>query len=159
MNQVFTGTVIRLKNPKTATVELVSIKIHPKYLKPQRTIKPKKVHYEVTETQIINWLTQYFQENQVKEISLKDRELVVNYDDGETSLLGKVIKKHELWNVKDYLTKTKQNSLTAEKLKELSNSNSSQTEFPLCLGDKVRIKSDRPRSKTKRFVVIEKEKL
>ncbi|CAI2190785.1 6717_t:CDS:2 [Funneliformis geosporum] len=71
MNQVFTGTVIELKNPKTATVELVSIKIHPKYFKPQKIVKTKKVHYE-------------------------------------------------------------------------------ETEFPLQLGDKVKIKSDRPRSKTKR---------
>lgn len=79
MNQVFTGTVIELKNLKTATVELVSIKIHPKYFKPQKIVKTKKVHYE-------------------------------------------------------------------------------ETEFPLQLGDKVKIKSDRPRSKTKRFLVIEQEK-
>ena len=49
MNQKFTGTVIRLKNPKTATVELVSIRIHPKYRKPQKIIKTKQVHYEETE--------------------------------------------------------------------------------------------------------------
>ncbi|CAI2193491.1 9984_t:CDS:2 [Funneliformis geosporum] len=79
MNQVFTGTVVALKNPKTATVELVSIKIHSKYFKPQKIVKTKKVHYE-------------------------------------------------------------------------------ETEFPLQLGDKVKIKSDRPRSKTKRFLKIRKRR-
>ena len=54
MNQKFTGKVIKLGSPKTATVELTSIKIHPKYHKPQKIRKRKKVHYEVTETEIIN---------------------------------------------------------------------------------------------------------
>jgi small subunit ribosomal protein S17 len=79
MSQVFTGTVIGLKNPKTATVELVSIRIHPRYCKPQKIIKTKKAHYE-------------------------------------------------------------------------------ETEFPLQLGDKVKIKNYRPLSKTKRFLVIEQER-
>ena len=78
MSQRFTGTVISLKNPKTATVELVSIGIHPKYRKPQKITKTKKVHYE-------------------------------------------------------------------------------ETQFPLKLGDEVVIESCRPRSKTKRFLVIRKE--
>jgi len=40
MNQVYTGTVVSLKNAKSATVELVFTKIHPKYHKPvkQKTI-------------------------------------------------------------------------------------------------------------------------
>jgi small subunit ribosomal protein S17 len=42
MSQVFTGTVINLKKSKTATVELVFDKLHPKYHKP---IKRKtKIH-------------------------------------------------------------------------------------------------------------------
>ena len=80
MNQKFTGTVIKLNknNPNTAKVELFSIKIHPKYHKPQKIKKSKWVHYEE------------------KQISLQ-------------------------------------------------------------LGDKVRIESCPPRSKTKRFLVIKKE--
>lgn len=54
MNQVFTGTIIKLKSPKTATIELTSIRIHPKYHKPQKIVTTKKVHYEVTEKEIIN---------------------------------------------------------------------------------------------------------
>jgi len=77
MSQVLTGTVIELKNLKTATVELVSIEIHSKYYKPQKIVTTKKVHYE-------------------------------------------------------------------------------EAEFPLQLGDKVEIKSDRPHSKTKRFIVVKK---
>ena len=78
MSQVFTGTVIRLKNAKTATVKLVSTKIHRKYHKPQKIKKTKQVHYE-------------------------------------------------------------------------------EAEFPLQLGDRVVIESCRPRSATKRFLVIKKE--
>ena len=80
MSQIFVGTVIKLSVPKTATVELTSIRIHPKYHKPQKITTTKKAHYE-------------------------------------------------------------------------------ETEFPLQLGDKVKIKSDRPHSKTKRFLVIEREKI
>ena len=42
MNQVYTGTVISLKNAKSATVELVFTKIHPKYHKPIK--RKKKIH-------------------------------------------------------------------------------------------------------------------
>ena len=77
MSQIFTGTVIELKSPKTATVELFSVKLHSKYHKPQKIIKTKKVHYE-------------------------------------------------------------------------------EAKFSLQLGDKVEIKSDRPHSKTKRFIVVKK---
>ena len=54
MNQSFIGTVIKLNHPKTATVKLVSIRIHPKYHKPQKITTTKKVHYEVTEKEIVN---------------------------------------------------------------------------------------------------------
>lgn len=57
------------------------------------------------------------------------------------------------------MAKTNQNSLTAENLKELSDANFPKTEFPLQLGDKVKIKSSRPLSKTKRFLVIGQEKI
>jgi len=80
MVQRFTGTVISLNNPKTASVELFTIKLHPKYHKPQKITKTKKVHYE-------------------------------------------------------------------------------ETQFALQLGDKVVIESCRPRSKTKRFLVVEKVNL
>lgn len=157
MSQEFTGTVIRLKNPKTATIELSFTRIHPKYYKPQRIMKNKQVHYEVTQTEIVNWLTKYFQENMVKEIRAKGEELIIicNGSD-ETVLLKETVKKHEFWNIKDYFKKTKQTSLTTEKLKELDNSNFPKTEFPLQLGDRVTIKSDRPRSRTKRFSIIKK---
>lgn len=42
MSQVFTGTVVSLKNKKTATVELVFDKLHPKYHKPIK--RKKKIH-------------------------------------------------------------------------------------------------------------------
>ena len=78
MSQIFTGTVIGLKNLKTATVELVFNKLHSKYHKPIKRKKKIQVHNE---------------------------------------------------------------------------------EYDLQLGDKVVIKSSRPYSKTKRFLVIKKEKL
>src|SRR5437762_3276427 len=115
MTQKFVGKVIRLNMPKTATVETTTIKIHPKYKKPQKIVKTKQVHYEVTEREIINWLIKYFQENNIKEINLKDGEMVINYNNGETVSLEKMVKRHEFQNVKDYLTKTKQHPLTAEK--------------------------------------------
>jgi len=46
MNQKFTGTVIGLKSAKTAKVELVSTKLHPKYHKPQKIKTKKWAHYE-----------------------------------------------------------------------------------------------------------------
>ena len=158
MNQVFTGTVIKLKNLKTATIELTSIRIHPKYHKPQKIKTTKKAHYEVTEREIINWLTHYFEKNQVKEVNLKNKELIITYNNNETASLKKTIEEHEFWNIKDYLAKTKQNSLTAERLKELSSANFPKIEFPLQLGDKVKIRSCRPLSKTKKFLVIENQK-
>jgi len=78
MSQIFTGTVIGLKNLKTATVELVFNKLHPKYHKPIKRKTKIQAHNE---------------------------------------------------------------------------------EYDLQLGDKVVIKSSRPYSKTKRFLVIKKEKL
>ena len=78
MSQVFTGTVIGLKNAKTATVELVFNKLHPKYHKPIKSKRKIQAHNE---------------------------------------------------------------------------------EYDLKLGDKVVIKSSRPYSATKRFLVIKKEKL
>ncbi|CAG8549489.1 4751_t:CDS:2 [Racocetra fulgida] len=46
MNQVFTGTVISLKNAKTAAIELVFNYLHPKYHKPIRRKKKIQAHYE-----------------------------------------------------------------------------------------------------------------
>ena len=98
---------------------------------------------------------QIFQKNNIKEINLKNGELAVAHNDKKV-ILEEIISKNEIYNMKDYLVKTKQNSLTAERLKELSNFNSSKMEFPLQLGDKVRIKSSRPYSRTKRFLVVER---
>ena len=78
MSQIFTGTVIGLKNLKTATVELVFNKLHPKYHKPIKRKTKIQAHNE---------------------------------------------------------------------------------EYDLQLGDKVVIKGSRPYSKTKRFLVVKKEKL
>ncbi|MCE8168032.1 MAG: hypothetical protein I3275_05425 [Candidatus Moeniiplasma glomeromycotorum] len=157
MNQRFTGIVIKLPNLKTATVKLTSIKIHPKYHKPQKITKVKKAHYEITEEEIINWLVQFFQKSSIREISLKNEELVIENNDKKVARLEEMVSKQELYNIKNYLVKTKQNSLTAERLKELSNSNSSKKALPLQLGNKVIIESSRPLSKTKRFLVISKE--
>jgi len=46
MNQVYTGTVVSLKNTKSATVELVFTKIHPKYHKPIKRRKKIQAHNE-----------------------------------------------------------------------------------------------------------------
>jgi len=46
MNQVYTGTVVSLKNAKSATVELVFTKIHPKYHKPIKRKKKIQAHNE-----------------------------------------------------------------------------------------------------------------
>ena len=46
MSQIFTGTVIRLKNAKTATVELTFNQLHPKYHKPIKREKKIQVHNE-----------------------------------------------------------------------------------------------------------------
>ena len=156
MSQKFTGTVIRLKNPKTATVELVSTRIHPKYFAQRKFKRTKQVHYEVSGEEINNWLIKYFQEKEVKEISLENNKLVVVYNNNETAPLEKIIEGYELQNIKDYLTKIKQDTLTIQKLKELNNPNSPKTKFPLQLGDKVKIESTCPRSATKRFIVVEK---
>jgi len=49
MSQKFTGTVIGLKSAKTATVELISVRLHPKYHKPEKIKTKKLAHYEVEE--------------------------------------------------------------------------------------------------------------
>jgi len=46
MNQVYTGTVISLKNAKSATVELVFTFIHPRYHKPIKRRKKIQAHNE-----------------------------------------------------------------------------------------------------------------
>jgi len=46
MNQIFTGKVIGLKNAKTATVELVFDKLHPKYHKPVKRRRKIQAHNE-----------------------------------------------------------------------------------------------------------------
>lgn len=46
MNQEYTGTVIGLKNAKTATVELFFTQIHPKYHKPIKRRKKIQAHNE-----------------------------------------------------------------------------------------------------------------
>lgn len=52
MNQVFTGKVIRLKNAKTATVEVVTNKLHEKYHKPMRNKKKIQAHNEKHKLQL-----------------------------------------------------------------------------------------------------------
>ena len=52
MNQVYTGTVISLKNAKSATVELVFTKIHPKYQKPIKRKKKIQAHNEEHKLQL-----------------------------------------------------------------------------------------------------------
>jgi len=52
MSQVFTGTVIGLKNAKTATVELVFNKLDPKYHKPIKSKKKIQAHNEEYELQL-----------------------------------------------------------------------------------------------------------
>jgi len=49
MSQKFTGTVIGLKSAKTATVELISVRLHPKYHKPEEIKTKKQAHYKVEE--------------------------------------------------------------------------------------------------------------
>jgi len=46
MNQTYTGTVIGLKNAKTATVQLTFTTIHPKYHKPIKRNKKIQAHNE-----------------------------------------------------------------------------------------------------------------
>ena len=52
MSQTFTGTVIGLKNAKTATVELVFNKLHPKYHKPIKSKKKIQAHNEEHQLQL-----------------------------------------------------------------------------------------------------------
>jgi small subunit ribosomal protein S17 len=52
MSQIFTGTVISLKNAKTATVELVFNKLHPKYHKPIKRKKKIQAHNEEHDLQL-----------------------------------------------------------------------------------------------------------
>ncbi|CFW92780.1 30S ribosomal protein S17 [endosymbiont DhMRE of Dentiscutata heterogama] len=52
MNQVFTGTVIGLKNAKTATVELVTNRLHDKYRKLIKSKKKIQAHNENHELQV-----------------------------------------------------------------------------------------------------------
>ena len=48
MTQIYTGTIIALKNVATATVEVVFNKIHPKYLKPFKRKRKFQVHYKTS---------------------------------------------------------------------------------------------------------------
>lgn len=52
MNQVYTGTVIGLKNAKSATVELLTTKIHPKYHKLIKSHKKIQAHNEEYDLQL-----------------------------------------------------------------------------------------------------------
>ncbi|MCE8163328.1 MAG: mitochondrial small ribosomal subunit protein uS17m [Candidatus Moeniiplasma glomeromycotorum] len=52
MNQTFTGTIISLKNLQTATVEIVSTHLHPKYHVPYKHKKRIRAHYEQTPLQL-----------------------------------------------------------------------------------------------------------
>lgn len=46
MKKELLGEVLRLKNSKTATVQINTLKIHPKYLKPIKKTKKIQAHYE-----------------------------------------------------------------------------------------------------------------
>ncbi|CAJ0855857.1 17293_t:CDS:2 [Entrophospora sp. SA101] len=50
--KIFTGTVISLKNAKTATVELIFNKLHPKYHKPIKSKKKVQAHNEEYELEL-----------------------------------------------------------------------------------------------------------
>ena len=52
MTQTFTGTVISLKNLKTAKVEVVSTHLHPKYHVPYKYKKKIRAHYEQSPLQL-----------------------------------------------------------------------------------------------------------
>jgi small subunit ribosomal protein S17 len=52
MSQTYTGTVIGLKNAKTAAVELVFTKMHPKYHKPIKRKKKVQAHNEEYKLQL-----------------------------------------------------------------------------------------------------------
>ena len=52
MSQTFTGTVISLKNLQTATVEIVSSRLHPKYRVPYKHKKRIRAHYEQNPLQL-----------------------------------------------------------------------------------------------------------
>jgi small subunit ribosomal protein S17 len=58
MNQKFTGTIIRYQKPnanqkiKTATVEVISTKLHPRYHKPIKTKNTYQVHNEEYELKV-----------------------------------------------------------------------------------------------------------
>lgn len=52
MSQVFVGTVIGLKNAKTATVELVFTKLHPRYHKQIKRKKKIQAHNEEYDLQL-----------------------------------------------------------------------------------------------------------
>ncbi|MCE8162748.1 MAG: mitochondrial small ribosomal subunit protein uS17m [Candidatus Moeniiplasma glomeromycotorum] len=52
MTQTFTGTVISLKNLQTATIEIVSTYLHPKYHVPCKQKKKIQAHYEQTTLQL-----------------------------------------------------------------------------------------------------------
>ena len=52
MTQTFTGTVINLRNPKTAAVKMVSTHLHPKYHVPYKQKKKIWAHYEKTALQL-----------------------------------------------------------------------------------------------------------
>ena len=52
MSQTFTGTVISLKNLQTATVEIVSTHLHPKYHVPYKHKKEIRTHYENIQLQL-----------------------------------------------------------------------------------------------------------
>ena len=52
MSQIYTGTVISLKNAKTATVELTFTKLHPKYHKPIKRKKKIQAHNEEYDLQL-----------------------------------------------------------------------------------------------------------
>jgi len=52
MSQIFTGKVIGLKSAKTATVELVFDKLHPKYHKPIKSRRKIQAHNEEYDLQL-----------------------------------------------------------------------------------------------------------
>jgi hypothetical protein len=74
---------------------------------------------EVEKTKTIEWITQYFKDNNIKEINLVDNELVIKNDNNKTISAKE---NHELRNIENQLSRK---NLKLEELQNLLDNNNS----------------------------------
>jgi len=77
--------------------------------------------------EVVNYLLQYFQDNDIKKIKLKNKELVIEYNDNKSISSAENNNDQELQLIKNIIQKNNQQELSREELSKIVNNINSST--------------------------------